>query len=164
VTSESRAFTCRLATAFDIMKTISTKLINLLPVIRGVSGFFAFILIWAYFSFLEYQDMTDTVRIWGIALALLVFAIIPRSLLTFALTKVIVFLLGVFGIVATIPMMRNDLLLINGADYPAFVMRSVMVGILLIMIIEPFLKNPKSKSVEQSVAGYPLQDVGPPDP
>ena len=108
--------------------------------------------------------MTDTVRIWGIALALLVFAIIPRSLLTFALTKVIVFLLGVFGIVATIPMMRNDLLLINGADYPAFVMRSVMVGILLIMIIEPFLKNPKSKSVEQSVAGYPLQDVGPPDP
>lgn len=75
--------------------------------------------------------------------------ILPRQLLyRFLPVRVLVVLACSTSIVLTLPIMHDDLTLVNGADDPAFMIRCVQVFALAVLILEavvnPNMRKPES--------------------
>lgn len=86
--------------------------------------------------------------------------ILPRRFLyQFLLVRLLVVLICTSSILLTLPIMHFDLTLVNGADYPAFMMRCIQTGALAVLILEAVV-YPKIKT-QQAVAGYRRQSAPP---
>jgi hypothetical protein len=72
-------------------------------------------------------------------LCMILVPLLPRLLYRFVLVRIASILLCVTTIATSIPVMRADLTLMNGADIPAFVLRCVMDAVLTVLILEAVL-------------------------
>lgn len=80
--------------------------------------------------------------------------ILPRRFLyRFLLVRAVVVLACGASILLTLPIMHFDLTLVNGADYPAFVLRCIQAAALAVLLVEAIV-NPKTKT--QNQASHPI--------
>ncbi len=103
--------------------------------------FFGFPLLLGYVWFLKYHGYMETTYFITSLLAVWGVAAIPRHFYQSSiLTRYFVRIICACAVISTLPMIYRDITLINGADFPAVAIRSIVVAVEIIMLVETYKK------------------------
>ncbi|MEW6110318.1 MAG: hypothetical protein AB1632_14295 [Nitrospirota bacterium] len=110
---------------------------NILKNIRIVSLFLSFLYLGGFFWFLPYYMTSFHFLLFRLStgLSLLLLPLISNAMLKFVTVRILALLIGTVGVINDIQMMIRDLTLQNGADFPAFSLRLLIIIVLAIMIL-----------------------------
>ena len=111
---------------------------------RTAAAFFAAVSILGFMWFLGSHDSLTIAYFLATVVALIAFATFPRKSLTSLRIRTLLVVAAATAVALTIPQMYRDLTLINGADYPALVLRFLECLIFFVMGLES-LASPRPK-------------------
>lgn len=100
---------------------------------RALAIVLAAVMLLGYGWFAPHQTTTSYIGLVGGAMLLLAMALLPRRTLKSAFARLAFLVIGVTGVGTQVPMIWKDYLLINGADYPAIILRLLICFVFLRM-------------------------------
>lgn len=111
----------------------------LIPIARVIAAYFAFVEIGGFIWFLGSHDIHTTIYFITTFIGLCIFAALPRRLFRSRTVNIAVGVSGVLAIVASIPMLIDDLNSIYEPHYLALLVRLLVCGLIFLMLWESWI-------------------------
>jgi uncharacterized membrane protein len=110
-------------------------------IVRIIGICLGFPLLLGYLWFFKYHGRIETTYFVTSLLAVWGVAVIPRHFYKSSkLTRHLVRIICASAVISTMPMIYKDITLLNGADFPAVVIRSIVVAVEIILLVETYKK------------------------